>query len=201
MRVCKNCGKEYSGQNRMFCSQKCRAEYLKNYRACAVCGKMFWAPPSSRVVTCGQACESINRSKNKSNLENLEMAWEASIQSPNSGAFDTNASAKSWGLLSPNGDLYEVNNLSKWCREHTDIIPYADPKIFAGDLYKIKAGKIMSAGGWTLAWWSEENKARKGMENPKPRKKHTKMTEEERLERKRQRSKAAYYRKKKQSEN
>ena len=205
MKICKNCGKEYHNKNKVFCSQKCRTENLKNTRVCIICGKIFWTAPSSMVVTCSQECETINRSmigKSDENLKKLEAAREAAAESPNIGNFDTNVHAKSWGLVSPDGILYEISNLSKWCQEHKDIIPYTNPKAFVVQLYKIKAGKVNNVGGWTLKWWSEENKARKSMqdlsEHPKQHKKRTKMSDEERLSRKRE-SARKYYRKKKRN--
>lgn len=202
MKICKNCGKEYTGQNKMFCSKECRAEFSKNKKVCPVCHKKFWSPKSSQVVTCSRECETINRArigKTESNLKILKLAREAAAESPNTGDHNTNVHAKSWGLVSPDGELYEVDNLSKWCRDHADIIPYHDPKVFTRQLYKIKEGKVNSAGGWTLKWWSEENRAREGMPGPKQRAKRTKMSNEERLERKRRHAREYYRRKKEKS--
>lgn len=199
MKICRNCGKEYAGQNKMFCSQKCRAEYLKNLRTCVVCGKKFWASPSSQVVTCSRECETANRAsigKSEGNLKKLVSAREAAAESPHIGNFDTNIHAKSWGLVSPEGKLYEVDNLLKWCRDNQDLIPYSNPRTFVTQLYKIKSGKVTSAGGWVLEWWSDTNYAREGLQDPKRHPKRTKMTDEERLERKRSRARE-YYKKKK----
>lgn len=202
IKVCKNCKKEYTGQNKVFCSGKCRTEYLRNTRKCVVCGKEFWASPSSEVLTCSVECEKKNRTiigKSEENIKVLEIAREACAKSPNCGDRETNATAKSWGLVSPDGTLYEINNLSKWCRDHADIIPYSDPRTFCCELYKIKQGNVSTAGGWTLKWWNEKNKAREGMPEPKRHPKRTKMSEEERLQRKRERAKE-YYRSKRGKE-
>lgn len=196
---CENCGKEYKVKNKRFCSQKCRTEFLRNHRTCIVCGSDFWTSPSSKVITCGPECEKINRSKNgrsEESMEHLKKAWEAFSQNKNTGNYDTNIHAKSYRLMSADGKVYEVNNLLKWCREHTDIIPYKNPKTFATEIGKIKAGKVKSAGGWTLIWSSENNLSREGMPKPHRSPKRTKMSEEERIERKRKRAKEYYQRKK-----
>lgn len=204
MKICKNCGKEYTGRNKVYCSQKCRAEYLKNLRTCVVCGKKFWSSPSSEVITCSRECESVNRiivGKSEKNLKILAAARESATKSPHIGNFDTNIHAKSWGLVSPEGRLYEVSNLSKWCHDNQDIIPYSNPKTFVTQLYKIKSGKVSSAAGWTLKWCSDVNFAREGLESPKHHPKRTKMTDSERLERKRERAREYYRRKKSEAAN
>lgn len=198
---CVNCGKEIENRNKKYCSQKCRTAFLRNYRTCVVCGKEFYANPSSGVKTCRRECEYINRSNNGRSEKYrpyLEKAWDAISTNPNVGSFDTNVHAKSWGLMSPDGKVYEVNNLAKWYRDNKEKLnlPYSKPSDFITQMGKIKRGKVKSAGGWTLVWWSDENHAREGMEYPHVSPKRTKMSDEERLERKRIRAKEAYKRKK-----
>ena len=50
MKKCLNCGKVL-GRNKLYCSQKCRAEHIKNTRKCVICGKDFYASPSSEKKT------------------------------------------------------------------------------------------------------------------------------------------------------
>ena len=198
---CVNCGKEIENRNKKYCSQKCRTAFLRNYRTCIVCGKEFYAKPSSNVKTCSRECEYINRSNNgrsEKNMEQLRKAWDAINTNPNAGQFDTNVHAKSWGLMSPDGKVHEVNNLAKWYRDNVDKLnlPYSTSqngaRNFVTEICKVKRGKAKTAGGWTLVWWSDENHAREGMEYPHVSPKRTKMTEEERLERKRIRAKETY---------
>lgn len=200
MAICPNCGKD-TRKNKVYCSQACRAEYLKNKRRCLVCGKMFWASPSSGKITCSVECERANRSisgKIGASAVNAAKAQEAAKSSPNSGRYETNAIAKSWKIRSPEGIVYDVNNLDLWSREHADIIP-SDPKHFACGIRDIKRtvqGKAKRGStqykGWTLLEWSEDNKARQGLPPILHHQKRTCMSEEERIRKKREAAKIRY---------
>lgn len=169
MKKCYNCGKEIIGRNKYYCSQKCRAEYIKNARECVICGKKFYAAPTSGKRTCSKECEKKERAKNGkmgASAENLKLAQDVAKISPNSGKFETNAIAKSWVIQSPDGERYEVNNLDLWAREHSNILP-GTPLQFSDGIRKIKMtlqGKrkrgCYQYKGWMLIDWSEENKAR-----------------------------------------
>lgn len=204
-KTCIVCGKSI-GINKMFCSQKCRKEYLKNKRACIICGKLFWAAPSSGKLTCSIECEKKNRSivsmENKYIVQGLKKAHEIAKTHPNTAPVETNASAKSWVLVSPDGEKYYVDNLALWARENSDIIPGTERQ-FCDSIRKIKytmQGKRKRGNyqykGWTLEEYFEENHARKNMEPIKIKKPRTKMSDEERLRRKRERAKEYYKRKK-----
>lgn len=200
MAICPNCGKD-TRKNKVYCSQACRAEYLKNKRRCIVCGKMFWAAPSSGKITCSVECERANRSisgKTGASAVNAAKAQEAAKSSPNSGRYETNAIAKSWKIRSPEGIIYDVNNLSLWADEHADILP-SDPKRFALGIRDIKRtiqGKKERGStqykGWTLLEWSEDNKAREGLPPIPHHPKRTCMSDDERLQRKRYAAKIRY---------
>lgn len=205
---CIVCGKPL-GRNKNFCSQECRAKYLRNMRKCVVCGKEFWAPPSSEKETCSRECERENRIRNgKENpiyAETLGRAHIAAESSPNTAPVETHCNAKSWVILSPDGKRYEVNNLALWAREHEEEIP-GTIKQFCDGIRSIKRtieGKKKRGAkqyrGWTLEGWEEENLARKDFPARKERKQRTKMSEEERLEKKRQREKERYKKKKEES--
>ncbi len=200
MAICPNCGKD-TGRNKVYCSQACRAEYLKTKRICIVCGKMFWSPPSSGRLTCSMECEITNRSvngKTGASSANLEKAQSAAKLSPNSGKFETNAIAKSWKICSPEGTVYDVNNLALWSENHADILP-SDPKRFTLGIRDIKRtiqGKkergSMQYKGWTLLEWSEDNKAREGLPPIPHHPKRTCMSNDERLRKKREAAKIRY---------
>lgn len=205
---CIVCGKSL-GRNKKFCSQECRAKYLRNMRKCVVCGKEFWAPPSSEKETCSRECERENRIRNgKENpiyTETLGRAHIAAESSPNTAPVETHCNAKSWSILSPDGKRYEVNNLALWAREHEEEIP-GTVKQFCDGIRGVKRtieGKKERGAkqykGWTLEGWEEENLARKDFPARKERKPRTKMSEEERLEKKRQREKERYKKKKEES--
>ena len=166
--TCLNCGGDL-GRNKYYCSQKCRAEYIRNHKKCVICGKYFYASPSSEKKTCSKACEKIERAtigKIGKSAQNLINAQKAAALSPNSGRFETNAIAKSWVVQSPDGTIYNINNLSLWASEHADMLP-GTPTQFSYGIRSIKRtiqGKkkrgCYQYKGWTLLDWSEENKAR-----------------------------------------
>lgn len=166
---CLNCGKD-TGRNKYYCSQECRVSYIKNMKTCVVCGKKFYASPSSEKKTCSKACEHLERSeigRTRSSSKRLILAHEAASKSPNSGRFDTNTQAKSWVIRSPEGVVYEIDNLKKWARDNEDILPSSPIRFYGGiiDIKRTFLGKrkrgYSQYKGWVLLSWSEENNARK----------------------------------------
>lgn len=167
-RKCLNCGGDL-GRNKYYCCQKCRVEYIRNRKKCVVCGRYFYASPSSRKKTCSKECEKAERSisgKTGKSSRNLIAAQKAAIISPNSGKFETNVRAKSWVIQSPDGTVYNINNLILWAREHADILP-GTPKQFAFGIRTVKQslqGKKQRGcyqyKGWKLLDWCDENRAR-----------------------------------------
>lgn len=110
----------------------------RNTKCCAVCGKVFEAPPSGRV-TCSDKCDAVwrarqhkgkphpwgeepkNRLKRLGQTANLTKGTAAAMKSPNSGRFETNVSAKFWRVKSPEGRIYEFTNLLLWARSHCEL--------------------------------------------------------------------------------
>ena len=202
---CIVCGKE-KGRNKFFCSQKCRMKHIKNEKICAVCGKAFFSPPSSGKITCSIECEKKSRSAMMKNSESnriiLEKAHIAAKNSPNSAAVETNSRAKSWVIRSPEGEKYEISNLALWARENASIIP-GTPIQFADGIRRIKQTLLGSKArgalqykGWTLEKFFDENLARKGFPESKKHPPRSKMSDDERLRRKRESAKK-YYQKRK----
>ena len=136
--------------------------------------------------------------------EALKTAWEKCKTSPNTAPCETNVQAKSWKIKAPDGQIYEINNLALWARENEDILP-SDAKHFSAGIINIKRsiqGKkkhgCFQYKGWTLLEYYEENKAREGFPEPVKREPRKKMSDEERLAKKRQRAREYYKRKKKE---
>lgn len=110
---------------------------------CVICNKEVRAFPSENRKCCSKACLNILKSKTqrgsahvfsedgrrrliaavttKENLASLRLrcakATEASRKSPIAGPFETNRMAKSWRLVSPEGELLEFRNMSHFCRQ------------------------------------------------------------------------------------
>lgn len=108
---------------------------------CIVCGREFTKSPSDNVLTCSPECsrrrrsevlaghsvsdearEKISRAaKERGFTKNLAKGTPAARKSPKSGRFETNASAKAWSLISPDGRQFDFTNLNNWIREHADL--------------------------------------------------------------------------------
>lgn len=108
----------------------------RNFKYCVICERKFYAPPSSKKVTCSEACSKANKSQkhigvsNKWNAEskqrlsalgktpNLEHGTLFAQKGPKSGRFETNVNAKNWHLVSPNGKHYHFHSLNHWLRQN-----------------------------------------------------------------------------------
>lgn len=151
---------------------------------CIVCGKLFTKSPSNRVVTCSRECLRIRRSevlsghpvsdsakekissaaKQRGFTDNLAKGTPAAQNSPKGGRFDTNASAKSWVLISPDNQRFNVINLNNWIRNN---INYFDCEPTDKNVLRIAAGfrvikrniKLNRGGqtykGWTIEKWND----------------------------------------------
>lgn len=113
---------------------------MKNQKICIVCGRAFACPPSDKTVTCSPECRrkyaamrrdgkplstetraKISAAAKGRDMSGIQAAGtEAALNSPKSGPFETNVSAKDWILTSPDGKVYRCRNLNLWVREHMD---------------------------------------------------------------------------------
>lgn len=103
-------------------------------------GNISMPHPHPKKKTCSKACEKIERAtigKIGKSAQNLINAQKAAALSPNSGRFETNAIAKSWVVQSPDGTIYNINNLSLWASEHADMLP-GTPTQFSYGIRSIK---------------------------------------------------------------
>ena len=87
-----------------------------------------------RLQTCGQpTCTKaihLSRDTPAAKIARLNAVagkrLAAHAATPLSGGFETNASAKEWHLLSPDGTAYHFRNLALWLREHAELFDPAD---------------------------------------------------------------------------
>lgn len=120
------------------CYQPRMRKEQRNKKICVECGKEFECPASSKKITCSAACRSAHASKNHSGRKMSDAACkkisvaarerdmseiqsagtEAAKESPKSGRFETNVSAKDWHLISPEGKHYHFHSLKFWLREN-----------------------------------------------------------------------------------
>lgn len=149
-------------------------------KLCVVCGAGFYAPPSSKKITCSKVCSSKRKTETHTGktfswgaearktraahgqTTNLKKGNAAAAQSPVSGSFETNQEAKIWEVVSPEGDHYTMRNLRKWCKENPELFSPDDWELAYSGLRQIQASLIGARTtvrqwkGWTLA---DENRA------------------------------------------
>lgn len=153
---------------------------------CIICGALFTKSPSDNVVTCSPECSRKRRSeiltghavsdstrakissaaKQRGFTENLAKGTPAAQNSPKGGRFDTNASAKTWTLVAPDGRQFECTNLNNWIREHADMFEIEPTdenvrRVSAGFRIIKRNIKLNRSGqtykGWTIADWNDRN--------------------------------------------
>ena len=115
-------------------------------------GNISMPHPHPKKKTCSKACEKIERAtigKIGKSAQNLINAQKAAALSPNSGRFETNAIAKSWVVQSPDGTIYNINNLSLWASEHADMLP-GTPTQFSYGIRSIKRTIQIEAAGFSI---------------------------------------------------
>ena len=114
-------------------------------KKCVICGRDFYSPPSAKTVTCSPACRSerARRAASRKRPEEVKAkisatakgrdmsaiqgrGTEAAKNSPLAGRFETNSSAKTYTLVSPEGVKVEVTNLRQWARENSEFFGF-DP--------------------------------------------------------------------------
>lgn len=137
----------------------------KNIKTCIECGKSFYAPPSSKKVTCSKECQRVHASKRRKgktfseesrrkmsekakerDITGLQKAGtEAALRSPNSGRFETNVNAKDWHLVSPEGKHYYFHSLNYWLRQNCEELFGCKPD--SREMHNIRCGLSNSRRG------------------------------------------------------
>lgn len=145
-------------------------------KTCVVCGAGFYAPPSSKKITCSKECSSVRKTEThkgktftwgdearaewakRGKTPNLQKGDAAAKASPIAGAFETNQEAKIWTVITPEGRQFLLRNLRKWCRENAELFAPDDWQLAYAGLRQVQAwfvGKrkhpVTGWKGWTLA--------------------------------------------------
>lgn len=111
-------------------------------KRCVVCGAEFYAPPTSKKITCSRDCSAVrkgqthkgihtswseeSRKKRSETLkaqgltDQAKKALEKAQALPESQRGEQNREAKVWLLIDPSGNIHRVVNLKNWAREHAD---------------------------------------------------------------------------------
>ena len=166
--VCILCGNP-KGRNKYFCSMKCSSAYRKHLKICPVCGNQFADSPSNTTVCCSPKCSKMHRiDLHKSGAYNDSISRMLSEKdkfwSCHTGANHINA--KHWILLSPDGKIYECQNLQNFIRGNPDLFDGTLKQAYDG-IIKIKAsmqGKrknpCFTWKGWKLIDWNDQKNSR-----------------------------------------
>lgn len=127
-------------------------------RKCVVCGREFKCSPSDKTVTCSKECSRIHKSRTHMGKKNV---WsdESREKLKKLGRTEnlkkgSEATAKIWILVSPEGKRYVCKNLRAWTRRHCDLFEVdtseKNAQIIASGLSQAKCGKsVATYKGWT----------------------------------------------------
>lgn len=153
-------------------------------KKCIECGTEFYAPPSSKKITCSKDCKTKRRSrlltghkvtdeakikiknaaKNRDTTKNLSKGTAAAMLSEKAGRNEKNSSAKTFIIVAPDSRKFEVTNLRHWIRNHIDMFDCNDTdkdvdRICHG-FYTIKKNiknnrRGQTYKGWTIYSWDD----------------------------------------------
>lgn len=151
---------------------------IRNYKKCVICGQEFPCPPSAKTVTCSPECRSerarkaashkrsdearkiISKAAKKRGVSEItqKKGTAAAMKSPKAGRFDTNSSAKSYTIMSPEGNEYEVTNLMNWVRDNIGLFGEEEPtdeavRRIASGFYTIARNTRLNKRGQRYKGW------------------------------------------------
>ena len=113
----------------------------RNIKKCVVCGAQFYAPPSSKKITCGKECSRVRKLKTHAGQRCKEKT-KAAISAANKGKrpptytsfvaankasektqrTEMNSAAKWWKIRNiDSGEEYEFVSLSNFIRTHPEL--------------------------------------------------------------------------------
>ena len=148
----------------------------KNQKECVVCGALFYAPPSSKKVTCGDECRRVRKvwiylhDKRPAAVGEAISAAKKGIRPPTYDAFiaankaspytqrgEQNSAAKIWRIRHiETGEEYTFTNLAEFLRTHADIFGTdtdEDVSRVAHGFYTIKRNFKRGTGCITYKGW------------------------------------------------
>ena len=174
-KICRVCGKPVKSSAAIYCSPQCRAESVKNYKPCVVCGTMFWCAPSEEHYTCSTACSTENRRRISISMEgNSDHIREQGRKYAEEHTAEKNPAAGHYGILTPAGNVIDVINLRHWVYnsglfDNPDSAYNAFVHIISTLTGKRKNRCMYSYHGYTFAYFDKGNLL-KSKANTKPKK-------------------------------
>lgn len=163
MKYCEVCG-EPIGRNKRFCSKSCESKYRQHYRICPVCGKSFACPPANDNVCCSKECSAAHRTQLHASgvyTDAVSKMTQARDKYLLENCGEKHFNAKHWIIQAPEGQIYEVQNLSHFIKNNPDLFDGTYKQAYDG-IIKIKAsyqGKrkvpCYTWKGWSLLKWGD----------------------------------------------
>ena len=163
-KFCLVCGKPLGPRQTKYCSKKCMGLGKQHYGICIVCGKKFKKSPSSAVLCCSPECSYIHRSiLHKSGVYSMDSIHEGFSRKMQELGPENHWGAKHWVIQSPDGNVYECDNLLNFIRTHPELFGDCPPRRVFDGFAKIKSSMMgkrkkpsYSWRGWKLISWSDE---------------------------------------------
>lgn len=126
--------------------------------------------PASIVTDIGESMKAFTEQKDPQEVrKKAQYASECASRSPLGGQKETNANAKHWTLQSPNGTVYEINNLQLFARKNYFLFGFEsvdDWEKICGGFGNVKQSMLgkrekpcYTYKGWYLLSFSDENTA------------------------------------------
>ena len=153
-KYCLICGKELTGRQKKYCSKKCMGLSKQGYKICVVCGKKFKDSASNQNCCCSYECSKIHRQNlHKVGVYNDTMNKMHKRYSEKVEEIGKNNHwiSKHWVISSPEGKIYECDNLLNFIREHQELFDGTVRQACDG-IQKIKASQEGKRKRPTTQW-------------------------------------------------
>lgn len=140
-KYCAVCGRALHGRQIKYCSKKCMGLGKQNYKICPVCGKMFKDSASNDTVCCSPRCSKIHREElhragvYEESIVNMRFGFQKKIEEIGP---EKHWISKHWVIESPDGKIYECNNLLEFIKNNSDLFDGTSKQAYDG-FQKIKA--------------------------------------------------------------
>lgn len=134
-RYCAVCGAELHGRQSKYCSKKCMGAAKQNYKTCPVCGKKFKMNKKNTTVCCSLECSKIHRGQlHKDGVydQTMRELWGGALKKVEEIGPEKHWGSKHWVIESPDGKVYEVNNLWNFIRTNPELFDGTARQAFDG---------------------------------------------------------------------
>lgn len=140
-KYCLVCGKKLTGRQKKYCSKKCMGLSKQGYKICCVCGKRFKDSKSNQNCCCSRECSKIHRQNlHKTGVYNdtIDKMHKRHFEKIKEIGKENHWITKHWIISSPDGKIYECDNLLNFIREHQELFDGSVKQAYDG-IIKIKS--------------------------------------------------------------